>query len=45
MGTGNLKVGDSAPDFEALDVGGLTVTLASMYKKNDLVLLFFRGTW
>ena len=45
MGKGNLQVGDSAPEFEALEVGGLTVTLSKMYKKSDLVLLFFRGTW
>ena len=41
---GNVKTGQTAPDFSALDLSNHTVTLAS-YRGRKVVLLDFWATW
>lgn len=40
-----LRVGDMAPDFEAMTAEGGTVKLADLYAKGPVVLIFYRGAW
>lgn len=41
----SLKVGEKAPDFNAIDHSGNRVVLDSMLKKGPVVLFFYRGSW
>ena len=40
-----LKVGDIAPDFNAKDQNGKTVSLKQALKNGPVVMLFYRGQW
>lgn len=40
-----LNVGDKAPDFKAKELSGKDIKLSSEYKKNNVVLIFYRGEW
>jgi peroxiredoxin len=40
-----LKVGDSAPIFKAKDQNGNEHFLPDLYKKQPVVLMFYRGAW
>ena len=40
-----LKVGDIAPDFNAKDQNGKTVSLKQALKNGLVVMLFYRGQW
>ncbi len=40
-----LKVGDSAPEFSAIDYAGNKVVLSELLKKGKVVVLFYRGAW
>lgn len=40
-----LKVGDMAPDFNAKDQNGKTVSLKQALKNGPVVMLFYRGQW
>ena len=40
-----LKVGDTAPDFNAKDQNGKTVSLKQALKNGSVVMLFYRGQW
>lgn len=40
-----LKVGDTAPMFNGIDMNGKAVSLESALKKGDVVLMFYRGQW
>ncbi|MBW0178540.1 peroxiredoxin-like family protein [Sediminibacterium sp.] len=40
-----LKVGDTAPMFNGIDMNGKTFSLESALKKGDVVLMFYRGQW
>lgn len=40
-----LVVGSAAPDFEAKDQNGKTVSLQSLTKKGSVVVIFYRGQW
>ncbi|CAN5128109.1 hypothetical protein BH09BAC1_BH09BAC1_19520 [soil metagenome] len=40
-----LKVGESAPIFKANDHKGNEVFLPDLFKKNPVVLVFYRGAW
>ncbi|HEV8513331.1 MAG TPA: peroxiredoxin-like family protein [Cyclobacteriaceae bacterium] len=40
-----LQVNQSAPDFSAKDQYGKTVTLKSLLKKGNVLLVFYRGEW
>ena len=40
-----LKVGDMAPDFNAKDQNGKTISLKQALKNGPVVMLFYRGQW
>src|SRR6478609_3921857 len=40
-----LQVNQVAPDFSAKDQYGKTVTLKSLLKKGNVLLVFYRGEW
>ena len=40
-----LSIGEKAPGFTAKDNQGNTISLASLLKKGEVVLLFYRGQW
>ncbi|MCA9395557.1 MAG: redoxin domain-containing protein [Candidatus Omnitrophica bacterium] len=40
-----LKVGESAPDFSALNTAGSRVVLSDLYQSGPVVLIFYRGAW
>lgn len=40
-----LKVGDQAPEFEALLMDGRTIPLSQILERGPLMLNFIRGTW
>ena len=45
VGTGGLKVGDGAPDFELPDQLGGTVRSVEVRAGGPLVIAFYRGHW
>jgi peroxiredoxin len=40
-----LKVGDKAPNFEAMDQNGNKISLKKVLKKGEAVIMFYRGQW
>ena len=40
-----LKMGDIAPDINAMDQDGKKVQLKELLKKGDVVVIFYRGQW
>jgi peroxiredoxin len=40
-----LKLGDTAPDINAIDQDGKKVLLNELLKKGDVVVIFYRGQW
>ena len=40
-----VKVGDTAPDFALENLDGRTITLSEVYRKMNVVLVFYRGQW
>jgi cytochrome oxidase Cu insertion factor (SCO1/SenC/PrrC family) len=40
-----VKVGDPAPDFTLENIDGQRVTLSEVYRKRNVVLVFYRGQW
>ncbi len=40
-----LKLGDTAPDINAMDQDGKKVQLKELLKKGDVVVVFYRGQW
>ncbi len=40
-----LKLGDMAPDFNAIDQDGNVIQLKELLKKGPVVVLFYRGQW
>ena len=40
-----LKMGDTAPDINAMDQDGKKVQLKELLKKGDVVVIFYRGQW
>lgn len=43
--TTNLKTGDKAPSFSALDQYNKSIVSDSLLKKGPVVLIFYRGSW
>jgi peroxiredoxin len=43
--TSALQVGDKAPDLSLLNAVGQSICLSDIWKKNTLVLTFYRGGW
>ncbi len=41
----SIKVGGKAPDFTLSDQNGKQVKLSKIVKKNNVVLVFYRGYW
>lgn len=42
---GKIKVGQIAPDFEAMDINDNTVNLKKLIEEKKTILLFYRGSW
>lgn len=40
-----LKMGDTAPDINAMDQDGKKVQLKELLKKGDVLVIFYRGQW
>jgi hypothetical protein len=40
-----VKVGDTAPDFTLENLDGRRITLSEVYRKMNVVLVFYRGQW
>jgi hypothetical protein len=40
-----VKVGDRAPDFTLENMDGQRVTLSDVYRRRNVVLVFYRGQW
>ncbi|SRR6266545_5142539 len=40
-----IKVGDTAPDFTLENMDGRRITLSEVYRKKNVVLVFYRGQW
>ncbi len=40
-----LQIGDTAPDFNAMDMEGNPFILSNQLKKGPVVLVFYRGHW
>src|SRR4051812_19468402 len=40
-----LQVNQAAPDFSGKDQFGKTITLKSLLKKGNVLLVFYRGEW
>lgn len=40
-----VAVGDPAPDFTLVTLGGDTLTLSDFRGKKDVILVFYRGHW
>jgi cytochrome oxidase Cu insertion factor (SCO1/SenC/PrrC family) len=40
-----VKVGDTAPDFTLENLDGRRITLSDVYRKMNVVLVFYRGQW
>ena len=43
--TGRVAVGDMAPDFTAMSLAGMPVTLSQFRGQKNVVLMFYRGHW
>jgi len=40
-----VKSGDTAPDFTLENLDGRRITLSEVYRKMNVVLVFYRGQW
>ena len=43
--TGRVAAGDLAPDFTAMSLAGMPVTLSQFRGQKNVVLMFYRGHW
>ena len=42
---GGLKIGEKAPDFNAVDYLGNKISLKKLLQRGPVVLMFYRGAW